>query len=141
MQLIILPLVSALIAQIIKFIISPSRKFNWNSLTSYGGMPSGHTAIVISLATIIVLKYGWTSPLFAFSAIFAFIVIRDAIGLRQYLGRHGKVINALVKDLKDDDMLDEKYPHLLEKIGHTPVQVLIGGIIGVAVSAIGYWFF
>lgn len=143
MQLIIFPLISTLIAQAIKIILSPKskRKLSWKMLTSYSGMPSGHTAIVISLATIVGLKFGWTSSLFAFSFIFAFLIIRDAVGLRQYLGRHGKVLNALVKDLKDDDLLDEKYPHLLERIGHTPLQVLVGGIVGFLVSVVGYYFF
>jgi len=45
----------------------------------------------------------------------------------------------LVKDLKEDRMLDEKYPHLLESIGHTPPQILVGGLIGFLVSILGYW--
>jgi len=80
------------------------------------------------------------SPIFALSIIFAIVVIRDAIGLRRYLGQHGKILNILVKDLKDDEMLDEHYPKLLEKIGHTPLQVLIGGLIGLVTALIGFYF-
>jgi len=102
-------------------------------------MPSGHSAMVISLATITGLKTGWHSPIFAITVILAIIVIRDALGIRRYLGQHGKVLNILVKDLKDDKMLDEKYPRLLERIGHTPAQVLVGALIGFLVSLLGYW--
>ena len=101
-------------------------------------MPSGHSAIVVSLATIVGLAEGFDSPLFAICFVLAIITIRDAIGFRQYLGQHGKTLNILVKDLKEDELLDESYPHLLEKIGHTPLQVLVGSLIGLLVSLIGY---
>ena len=104
-------------------------------------MPSGHSAMVSSLAAITGLEFGLASPLFAISFIFALIVIRDALGIRQYLGQHGKVLNILVKDLRDDQMLDEDYPRLLEKIGHTPAQVAVGAAIGILISAIGYMIF
>jgi acid phosphatase family membrane protein YuiD len=94
--------------------------------------------MVISLATIIGLKEGFDSAIFAFSVVFAVIIIRDALGIRRYLGQHGRILNILVKDLKDDSVLDENYPHLLEKIGHTPAQVLVGAIIGFLTSLIGY---
>jgi len=72
--------------------------------------------------------------------VFMTIVITDAIGLRNYLGQHGKTLNVLVKDLKEDDFLDNSYPKQLEQIGHTPLQVLIGGLIGAAVSVLGFLF-
>jgi len=116
-QIIFLPLVAALITQLIKIFLD-SNKLKWNlkNLVAYSGMPSGHSAIVVSLATIIGLTEGWESSLFALAFVFAIIVIRDALGIRKYLGEHGRILNKLVKDLKDDEMLDSKYPHLLEKI-------------------------
>jgi acid phosphatase family membrane protein YuiD len=62
------------------------------------------------------------------------------VGIRRYLGEHGKILNILVKDLKEepDKPLNENYPHLLERIGHTPAQAIIGALIGFAVSLIGY---
>lgn len=141
-KIIILPLCAALIAQIAKFFIQTNKlKFTFKNLAAYSGMPSSHVAMVASLALIIGLQEGWESPLFAFAFIFAFLITRDAIGLRQYLGRHGKILNTLVKDLKEDELLDEKYPLLIEKIGHTPAQAMVGGIIGVLVGLIGYYFF
>lgn len=138
-QIILLPALAGIIAQIFKFLINSNNlKVNLKNLTAYSGMPSGHSAIVISLATIVGLEEGWNSSLFAISAILALIVIRDALGIRQYLGQHGKTLNILVKDLDDDNVLEHKYPHLLEKIGHTPIQVLVGSIIGLGVSIVGF---
>jgi len=103
---------------------------------SYAGMPSGHSAFVASLVTIIGLAEGMQSPLFALTLAFAVIVINDALKLRQYLGQQGAILNILIKDLKEDQFLDEKYPILKEKIGHTKVEVLAGILLGIAVGVI-----
>jgi uncharacterized protein len=140
-EILILPLIAGVaIAQTMKFFIkSNHQSFQFKNIAAYSGMPSGHSAMVISLATILGLRLGWDSPIFAFSAIFAIIVIRDALGIRSYLGEHGRILNILVKDLKNDHVLDEKYPTLIEKIGHTPAQVIVGSLIGFLTSLIGYW--
>jgi acid phosphatase family membrane protein YuiD len=142
MTYLLLPIVAMLIAQFSKaFIKSNHQKLSFKNVVAYSGMPSGHSALVISLATIIGLKDGWLSPLFAISFVLAMVVIRDAVGLRNYLGQHSRMLNELVKDLKEesDKPLDRNYPHLLEKIGHTPAQVIVGGLIGFAVSLIGFF--
>ena len=142
MQYLILPLIALVIAQVAKFFIkSNHEKFSVKNFTSYAGMPSAHAALVTSLVTIIGLKDGIFSPLFAVSLVFAVIVIRDAVGIRRYLGEHGRVLNELVDDLKEepDKPLNQSYPHLLEKIGHTPAQATVGALIGIAVSLIGFW--
>lgn len=137
-----LPLIAGLLAQIIKFFIKSNKeKFNLKNLTIYSGMPSGHSAMVVALATIVLLTEGLDSPFFAVSVVLAIVVIRDALGIRRYLGQHGAVLNELVKDLKDDSLLDEKYPHLLERIGHTPAQVIAGSLLGFFVSLIGYTYY
>jgi len=139
-HILILPLTAGLIAQILKFFIKSNRqKIKIKNIMAYSGMPSGHSAMVVSLATIIALEEGIQSPLFALSVVLAIIIMRDAVGVRRYLGEHGKVLNILVKDLKEDQVLDEHYPHLLEQIGHTPAQVLAGALLGFLVSLIGYW--
>lgn len=139
-HILILPIIAGALAQIIKlFIKSNKQKFRLKSMLAYSGMPSGHSAITISLVTIVGLEEGWHSPLFAISTILALIVIRDALGIRRYLGQHGRVLNILVKDLEDDKLVDESYPHLLENIGHTPVQVLAGSFLGFTVSLIGFF--
>lgn len=142
LSIILFPLISVAIAQMLKLaFFSQPEKFKAHDLIGYSGMPSGHTAMVVSLATTVGLNEGVESPLFGFAFIFAFLIIRDAVGLRQYLGGHGKMINELVKDLKEDDYLDHRYPLLIEKIGHTPLQVLVGGCIGFWVSVAGYYLF
>ncbi len=139
---IISPIIAFTIAQGMKVIIrSFKRKITWHDIFAYSDMPSGHTSVVTSVTTIIGLRQGLDSPIFAAAFVFATIVIVDAIGLRNYLGQHGKTINVLVKDLKDDDYLDNHYPKQLEKIGHTPLQVIIGAIIGISTSVIGHLLF
>ncbi len=135
------PLIAGFLAQIIKFLIrTNNQKFSFKNLLAYSGMPSGHSAMVVSLATITGLETGWHSPIFAVTFILAIVVIRDALGIRRYLGRHGKTLNILVKDLEDDMVLDEKYPHLLEKIGHTPIQVIVGSLLGFIISILVFNF-
>ena len=141
-HILIFPLISGLIAQAIKFFIkSNNQSFKLKNIFAYSGMPSGHSAMVVSLATIIGFEEGVSTSLFALSTILAVIVIRDAVGIRKYLGQHGKILNILVKDLAEDKMLDEEYPRLLEHIGHTPAQVFVGSLLGFAVSLVGYFLF
>ncbi len=138
-QIIILPLIAGLLAQVLKFFIRSNKlKPSFKALTTYSGMPSGHSAIVTSLAVIVGLQEGWDSSIFAVSLVFAILTIRDALGIRQYLGQHGKMLNILIKDLDDDNVLTQKYPHMLERIGHTPIQVFVGSILGLIVSLIGF---
>lgn len=136
----IYPIIAFTLAQGTKVLLKSWRKknFRWRDLFAYSDMPSGHTATVTSLMMIIALRDGIFSPAFAVSFVFMTIVITDAIGLRNYLGQHGKTINILVKDLKEDDFLDNSYPKQLEHIGHTPLQVIIGAAIGLSVSLIGW---
>ena len=141
-HILILPLIAGLIAQILKFFTrSNQQKIKLKNIMAYSGMPSGHSAMVVSLATIIGLEEGLNSPLFALCVILTIIVIRDALGIRRYLGQHGRTLNALVKDLKEDKYLDDQYPHLLERIGHTPLQVIAGSALGLAISLSGFLLF
>jgi acid phosphatase family membrane protein YuiD len=137
---ILTPIVAFILAQGTKIILrSYNHKITWRDIFAYSDMPSGHTAVVVSLVTTLGLRLGIGSPIFATAFVYAIIVITDAVGLRNYLGQHGKTLNVLVKDLKEDEFLDRTYPKLLEKIGHTPLQVLIGGLIGVATSLMTFF--
>ncbi len=139
--IILLPLLSGMLAQTIKMFIHTNHiKFSAKNLAAYSGMPSGHTATMISLTTIIALTQGIASPIFALTFVMMILVIRDALGLRRYLGEHGKILNTLVNELEHDELLDKRYPHVLEQIGHTPMQVLAGGILGFSISILGYIF-
>lgn len=139
---ILTPIVAFALAQGTKVLLRLRKhKFTWHDIFAYSDMPSGHTSVVVSLVTILGLKLGIDSPIFAAAFVFATIVIVDAIGLRNYLGQHGKTLNILVKDLKEDDFLDNTYPKLLEKIGHTPTQVLVGALVGILTSVISFLIF
>ena len=133
-ELIIIPLLMSLATQlIIKQIIELIKgKFSWKNILSYGGMPSAHSAMVSSLATIIAVNQGLKSPEFALSFFLAIIVITDAIGFRAYLTEHSKTINKLIIDLPDE--LEYKYKSLNERISHTMSQVLTGSIIGIILT-------
>lgn len=140
MLYLLLPLASALIAQCSKFFIpSNNTKFSLRNVIAYSGMPSGHAAMTISLCTIVGLKLGVNNPMFSLCVIITLLTIRDAVGLRRYLGQQGAVINDLVQDLDEDKLLDDKYPHLREKIGHTGAQIMVGALIGFFVSLIGFY--
>lgn len=143
MLILILPIVSIFVAQTLKFLIKSNdmKLKGGKNYFQYSGMPSGHSALVVSLSTITGLTEGIQSPIFAFSVVFAMIVISDAWHLRRYLGQHGETLNVLVKDLKEDQFLDEYYPKLLEKIGHSFPQVVAGGLVGLLVSYGGYMLF
>lgn len=141
MLYLVLPLASALIAQSSKFFIkSNNTSFSFKNIIAYSGMPSGHAAMTVSLCTIVALEQGINNPLFALCIIITVLTLRDAIGLRRYLGQQGAVINELVKDLDEDKFLDDKYPQLREHIGHTGPQILVGALIGFTISLIGFYF-
>lgn len=141
--IILTPFVSATIAQIIKIALRHQNKMKLADLIklSYAGMPSGHSAFVSSLVVIIGLTQKINSPIFALTLAFAVIVINDALKLRQYLGQQGAIINILIKDLEEDQFLDEKYPMLKERIGHTKIEVLAGCLLGIAVGIIVFIVF
>ena len=129
-QFILIPLGIALLTQLVvkQLIEAIKGKFSWKNLMAYGGMPSAHSALVTSLATIIGFKESLNSSTFAVSLFFAIIVITDAIGFRGYLTEHSKAINKLIIDLPDE--LEYKYKTLNERISHTVAQVIIGAITG-----------
>lgn len=134
-NLILVPFLALILAQLIKVIIDSIKgKFSWRNFNNYGGMPSSHSAMVAALATELGLTFGFASGYFALAFAFAFLTIRDAVGLRYQLGYHGKIINKLIVDLPDDK--EDKYPHLQERLGHTYLQALAGIILGILIAII-----
>ena len=123
---------SWLIAQVLKTIIHCiiNRKFDPRRLVGDGGMPSGHSATVTSLAFITALVYGAASFEFAVCAILAIIVCHDAMGVRLETGKQAEVLNDLIEII--DVLTTEKLPEvkLKEFVGHTPIQVLAGILVG-----------
>lgn len=124
---------SWLVAQVAKVIIHAiiNKKFDIHRLFGDGGMPSGHSATVSSLAVISALVYGLGSFQFAISAVLALIVCHDAMGVRLETGKQAAVLNEVVKAFSV--LQEKKLPEvkLKEFVGHTPVQVAAGITVGV----------
>ncbi|GMT45747.1 MAG: membrane protein [bacterium] len=112
------------------------KKFNVKRLWETGGMPSSHSSTVSALATTIGISQGPASPLFAISVVFAIIVMHDAAGIRRAAGKQAGVLNSLRKSLSK--LFDEKLGEvqLKELLGHSPLEVLAGAILGIAVAFI-----
>lgn len=129
------------IAQVLKVIINAAinKKWELERLFGDGGMPSGHSATVASLAAISALVYGLGSFQFAVSAILAIIVCHDAMGVRREAGKQAQVINEIVRLF--DVLAAEELPEvkLKEFVGHTPMQVIIGVTIGIANALFMYY--
>lgn len=131
------------VAQILKTMIDFAFKktFSAERLVGSGGMPSSHSATVCALTTSSWLCYGVESFEFAISFIFASIVMYDAIGVRQETGKQAKLLNLLL----EQDLFNTKNLHfqetLKELVGHTPIQVVAGAILGVGVAVIAGLFY
>ncbi len=112
-------------------VISPlifRRKLDLSLLWATGGMPSSHSALVVALAISVGINTGFDSPLFAVSAVLAMIVMYDAAGVRQAAGKQAEKINLIVEELLSGHPLNEE--HLRELLGHTPLQVAVGALVG-----------
>ena len=123
-------LTSWLIAQVIKTIIYLiiNRTFRAERLFGDGGMPSGHSATVTGLAFICLLRCGPGSVEFALALIFAVVVCHDAMCVRREAGKHAILLNDIVAILESEDLPEVK---LKELVGHTPLQVCVGILIGI----------
>lgn len=124
------------VAQVMKVItvFVVDHKLDFRRLVGSGGMPSSHSALVMAL-TISVGKYtGFDSSQFAICLVFAFVVMYDAAGVRRAAGKQAKVLNEILKDMWDTGKVkDEK---LKELLGHTPVEVIAGAIVGTIIAII-----
>lgn len=121
-------------AQILKVAVNLFllRKLNLQLLLSSGGFPSSHSATVSALALGIGKYYGWDSPIFAVSAVFAMVVMYDAAGVRRAAGKQAEVLNQLIERLYQGS--DFAQDRLKELIGHTPLEVFGGAIVGIIVG-------
>ena len=111
-----------------------TKKFNFKRILQSGGMPSSHSAVVIALTTMIGKAEGITSPLFGVSIIFSFVVMYDAAGVRRAAGKQAEILNKIVETPGLSSV--EVSEKLVEVLGHTPVQVLVGALIGFIVGMI-----
>ncbi len=106
-----------------------TKKFNFKRIMGAGGMPSSHSAVVAGIATLIGKYEGVGTPIFALALIVAFVVMYDACGVRRAAGKQAVLLNKLIETPGLTGM--QVSERLVEVLGHTPVQVFVGALIGV----------
>lgn len=136
------------VAQVMKTVIYAMihREIRWERMVGDGGMPSGHSATVSAMAAAAGLIYGFESFQFAISCMLAIIVMHDAMGVRMETGKQGKVLNEMIEFFrtegfveafkKNDKMYEFWEASLKEFVGHTPLQVGAGCILGILISCL-----
>ncbi len=132
LPLFLIPIIVGLVTQGIKTLVDFSqKKFKWG-LPSYGGMPSAHTAFAFSLATLIAVREGFDSILFAIAAGIVIFIVDDALRLRVFLGNHGLALNKLLSKLPEEDT--KGIPKIEERLGHKWLEVIVGAILGIGLT-------
>lgn len=131
---VITPFFAWLVTGCAKFVINTVREKRLSfDLIGYGGMPSNHSSIVSSAATIIAINEGFQEPALVVALALAFVVILDASSLRQQVGKHAKAINVLNKN--------NSAKLLRERMGHTRIEILAGILTGITSASIIHHFF
>lgn len=116
------------------FELIKNKKLNIRRIWGSGGMPSSHTALVCSLATVVAIREGVASSAFAISVVLAAVVMYDAAGVRRAAGKQARVLNQIIEN-EGEINVQEK---LIELLGHTPKEVFVGAIVGIFVSILLY---
>ena len=136
-RVILAALLAWAIAQGLKVILTLilSRKFDTTRIFGSGGMPSSHSALVCAMLMVIGFNEGFDSAVFALAFCFAGVVMYDAAGVRRSTGKNAAVLNHLL-----DSLIGDGYPfneeRLKELVGHTPIQVLAGALLGILVGTL-----
>ena len=111
-----------------------NKRFDFKRIFGAGGMPSSHSTLVTVLTTMVGKNEGFNSPIFAVSLVFALVVMYDACGVRRAAGKQAALLNKIVQTPGLSGLqVQEK---LVEVLGHTPIQVIVGAIIGITVGLI-----
>lgn len=126
------------IAQCIKVILGVirERRFDFRWFVGTGGMPSSHAAGACALATTCGLQLGVESVSFALAAVFALVTMFDAQGVRRASGQQAQILNQIMDDIYFEGKIEAN--RLKELIGHTPIQVVMGALIGIFLGALLY---
>ena len=132
-HLLINSLMAWMAAQVIKTVLDAviHKKLDIHRLFGDGGMPSGHSATVTALSVTAAMEYGLDSPLFAITAIVAIVVMHDAMGVRLEAGKHARILNKLMASFSGEAPPEDA---LKEFLGHTPLQVCFGALLGLYVA-------
>ena len=125
---------AVIVAQVLKFLVSSlhARTPLSERLVSSGGMPSAHSAMVTALTTAVGSTFGWHSDIFAIAAVFAPIVLYDAVNIRFAVGQHSRFLNSML------GVQSGARPEFKEELGHTPQEVVAGAVLGVIIASLYY---
>lgn len=133
---IIVPLLTWCFIQVFKVAweLAKTRRINFKRLIGAGGMPSSHSAIVMVITVMVGRDYGFSSSIFAMSLIFSCVVMYDAAGVRRAAGKQATLLNKIIETPGLSGI--EMQERLVEVLGHTPVQVFVGALIGIIIGGI-----
>ncbi len=120
-------------------LVERNRRLDFRWLVDTGGMPSSHSAFATALATAVGLEFGFGSGLFAVAVAFAVVVMADAAGLRRAAGKQAEILNQIVNEIYTEGRVHQE--RLKEFLGHTPVEVFVGALLGVlmALASLTWW--
>lgn len=132
------PIFAWMLAQILKTLLNlvTTRTLSLERLTGAGGMPSAHSALVCCMMICMARNQGVGSPLFALAVLFAAVVMYDAMSVRRAAGEHAKAINLLVDNVEKEQNTELMDKDLKEFLGHTPLEVLAGALLGIIVGMV-----
>ena len=138
----LLTAIAALVlAQVLKALFDYWQNGSWQKalLFSTGGMPSSHSALAVSAMVSIAIHEGFETPIFAVAAVLAMVVMHDAAGIRRAAGKQAEAINFLSSKLESQGIkLDNK---LKELLGHHPIEVMFGGLLGLTIAVLAHLIF
>lgn len=134
-RIVVVSLTAWFLAQTIKVVyyLFKEKKLDFRRFVESGGMPSSHTAFVISMTTAIGKVEGFQSSLFAVALTFSLVVMYDAAGVRRAAGKQAEVLNELLEHFLHHKKMN-KPVKLKELLGHTPIEVFFGGILGIVIA-------
>lgn len=137
-KILIITLTVWAIAQCLKVVVGVvvEKRFNFRWFIGTGGMPSSHAAGATALATICGLHTGFDSIIFALAAVFALVTMFDAQGVRRSTGQQAEILNKILEDIYWKGKIEAN--RLKELVGHTPIQVLTGAVLGCLLALIFY---
>ncbi len=110
------------------------KRFDFTRFVGSGGMPSSHASFVMGLTTAVGLKNGWDSTYFAIALCMSLVIMYDAAGVRRAVGKQAIILNKMLEDVQDKKKKIITERRLKELIGHTPVEVIAGAILGIIIA-------
>lgn len=135
-KVLIISVFACFLAQFIKIFTGKEKFIQLSRIFTSGGMPSSHSSFVTSLSTLVGIEKGFGSIEFATVLVFSMIIMYDASGVRRAVGKQATILNQMVEDLQTKKHFEHK--KLKELVGHTPIEVLFGAILGVLVA---FWLY